>query len=263
MSEKLKLFIGAPIHETVDPHFVKCFAQLSAGYNGSDCIIYPHIGDSLITRARNSITRQFLATDCTHLLFIDSDLVFSNHHVERILKHKEDIVGGAYCKKQEGPPQLVANSLDGQAVISEHDSNVVKVKYVGTGFMRISRRVFEDMIAKFGEEIWYNCDDGERTLEHDFWKAAVYTFPDNTRRYLSEDWWFCQKAMDIGYDIWMDLACVLKHSGGGLWPNQEQEKLLFAKQPSPLLANRAGDSALPTVEPAQPTSRINADMVTP
>ena len=241
-----KVFVGVPVYSAINPDFFCSWTRLIAEFDkaGSNLVIpAPHIGDSLIPRARNSITSGFLESDCTHLLFIDSDLIFSADHIRRIISHDEDLVGGTYCKKMEGPPQFVCNSLPDPTIKCD-DRGLIQVKYVGTGFMCIKRNVFVEMIRAFGEEMWYTLDHDRKRVEYDFWGCQVYKFPDGSRRYLSEDWWFCQKWLDLGGKVFMDLQCVLKHSGSAIYPLKTQEpELNFKRQPPLPLESNAGDSA--------------------
>ena len=55
--------------------------------------------DPSVERARNVLTANFLASDCTHLLFIDSDIAFTPRDVQRIISHEEEVVGGIYPLK--------------------------------------------------------------------------------------------------------------------------------------------------------------------
>jgi hypothetical protein len=240
-----KVFVGVPVYGPINPDFFCSWTRLIAEFQntGNNLVIPPpHIGDSLIPRARNSITRGFLDSDCTHLLFIDSDLIFSAEHIRRIISHDKDLVGGTYCKKMEGPVQFVCNSYADQT-LKPDERGLMPVRYVGTGFMCIKRRVFEEMIKAFGEEIWYALDHDQKTVEYDFWGCQVYKYPDGKRRYLSEDWWFCQKWLDLGGKVWMDFQCVLKHSGSAIYPLKTQEPELNFKRQTPLpLESNAGDS---------------------
>jgi len=256
VSSKRKILIGLPIHEAVEPVFFAACLQLVREGFGHDGEIYPHAGDSLVCRARNSITRRFLESDCTHLLMIDSDLVFSPEHVKRICAHDVDIVGGVYFKKQEGKPQIVCNTLNTPAPETRDNGDLVQVKYVGTGFMCISRRVFEVMIEKLGEDMRYFLDHDQKVTEYDFWRAAPYQYAGGFRRYLSEDWWFCQKAMDLGFKIWMDLRVTLQHAGHICFPLQTQKNELF--EASKAQQNCAGDAAIPSAEPALSINRVVA-----
>jgi len=256
---KTKLFCGLPIHDTVNPQFFLCVNRMTAAYAGSDLMVYPHVGDSLINRARNSISRKFLESDATHLLMIDSDLVFSNKQIEEIWKHDVDIVGGTYFKQNPEHSTIVCNTLPHPQVYSE-DGRLLKVKYVGTGFICIKRRVFERMIEKFGDDMRYFCDHDDKTVEMDFWRSAPYKYKNGHIRYLSEDWWFCQRALDCGFDIWLDLQIICAHSGLTEYPLPHQAEALGISKRGPvdrkpLLENSGGDSSLPTSEPPVSISR--------
>lgn len=233
-----KLFIGVPIYGPVNSDFHQAMGVLRQCNQSNGIVIYEHIGDSLVSRARNAITRAFLESDCTHLLFIDSDLVFSLDQIVRLMEHPEDVVGGVYFKKSEGEPQMVCNLLN---QIEFKDNGLMEGKYVGTGFLRISRRVFELMIQEFGKDIWYLLDPDHTQKEYDFWRNGVYTYPDATRRYLSEDWWFCQKWRDIGGRVWIDRSVVLKHSGSALYPLSYQEQTIFKRPCSPVVVQKPLD----------------------
>jgi hypothetical protein len=180
-----------------------------------------NLGDSLVSRSRNTLTSDFLDSDCTDLLWIDSDLVFSGEHIKRIAGHDLDLVGGFYPKKQEGEIQWVCNCLDGNQPPPDPVTRLQSVKYIGTGFMRVRRRVFELMIKEHGERIGYIAD-GTKRQEFDFCAVGVHRFKDGTRRYLSEDWLFCQRWLDMGHQVWADAGVVLKHIGQAIYPLKSQ-----------------------------------------
>jgi len=75
--------------------------------------------------------------------------------------------------------------------------------------MVIKREVFEKMIAAF-PEIAYDEDlpEAKGQTRWDFFSMGVVG-----RHYLSEDWFFCERAKEIGYDIWMDTLNHVKHEG--------------------------------------------------
>ena len=178
-----------------------------------------NVGDSLVSRSRNTITAAFLKSDCTDLLFIDTDIGFEPEHVARLCQHDRDIVAGYYPKKQEGTVNWVCNARPDGSPVGE--DGLQDLLYAGTGFMRIRRRVFDQMIGAFGKQIGYVADDS-KAAEHDFWGVGVYTYADGTRRYLSEDWMFCQRALDLGFKVWGDTHIMLHHVGKMTFPNKAQ-----------------------------------------
>jgi hypothetical protein len=203
--------------------------------------IYTIGNESLITRARNSIVALFLGNkDLTHLLFIDSDITFSPESVIRFLRYRKPVLGGAYPKKhvdlnltknslKRNPdisePDLLAQSLHYAVnVISESNSDqskaqihdgFVKVSNIATGFLMIQKEVILELVENFPNEKYENDCEGYDSPET---KDNFYTFFDTmvhptSKRYLSEDYAFSQKWIDIGGEIWLDLLCPLTHTG--------------------------------------------------
>jgi FkbM family methyltransferase len=210
-----KLFVALPCYGDMPAVFVRCLASL---IQSPPCSLQVKlaIGDSLVSRARNSLTGDFLASDCTHLLFIDTDLIFSSEHIARLLSHNTPLVGGFYPKKQDGDLAWVCNAL-----IDHHPpetaAGLQELRYIGTGFMLVERQVFERMIDS---TIAYRADHTGRD-EHDFWRVGVYQ-----GRYLSEDWFFCQRALDLGYKVYGDTRVILKHWGSASYPLKSQEAMI-------------------------------------
>lgn len=228
----IKLFIGLPIYAQVPAFFLQSLLALQArkplfAADGREIKITIGMsqGDG-VARSRNQLSADFLASDCTHLLFIDCDLIFSAEHVARIVSHDAPLVGGLYPKKQDVPglPEWVLNSLPN----TEPDENgLQEVRYIGTGFMCIQRLTFELMLLHYRPEIEFTADYGKRRQEWDFWPMGVYTYNDGTRRYLSEDWYFCQRWLDIGGKVLADTRTIIKHIGPTIFPTAQQEAALF------------------------------------
>jgi len=117
--------------------------------------------ESLITRARNYLVDEFLRTEYTHLLFIDSDINFNAQDVIALLALDKDVIGGPYPKKSmnwsniahaaRNHPDLEAKKLE--SLVGEYVFNVVKgtqqfqvtepleVMEIGTGYMMVKRDV--------------------------------------------------------------------------------------------------------------------------
>jgi hypothetical protein len=246
-----KLFIALPVYAEVNALFLQCLLKL---LNDPPCHIELRMnpGDSLVCRARNSLTWDFLESDCSQLLFLDTDLLFSPEHVARIMRHQEPVVGGLYPKKQDGKVAWVCNACAAETVV--RPDGLQEVRYAGTGFLRVAREVFERMILAYGEQIRYTPDHAPDQLQYDFWSVGTYRYPDGFRRYLSEDWYFCQRWLDLGGKVWLDTRTVLKHVGQAVFPLRSQERELFgashtAEPARPADVNRPA-SAVPETGPA-------------
>jgi FkbM family methyltransferase len=217
------LSLAIPVYGGVDPHFYSSMLALTSRRGERDYRIHlppALVGESLVCRARNRLACDFLASDASHLLFIDSDLIFSPEHVDRIAAHAArgvPIVAGLYPKKQRALG-WVCNVLEPCPEPDEHD--LQPVKYAGTGFLCIAREVFVAMMAAY-PEARYDPDDGD-AWDRDLWEffpVGIRECPETgRRRLLSEDWWFCQRARDLGYEVMMDTRIVLKHVGQFIYP---------------------------------------------
>lgn len=228
---KQNLFIAVPVYGGGSP--VE-FWQSLMKFQAAPCCNYSLSflpGDSLVSRARNTLTAKFLDSNCTHLLFIDSDLVFSAEQIQRLLDHDKDVVAGFYPKKKDGPAiEWVCNVFNGISAIDA--DGLQRIDYAGTGFLLIKRAVFERMIEAYGAQLKYHPDSRPQDIEYDFWSVGVYEDKNGFRRYLSEDWFFCQRWLDLGGKIYGDTRVILRHIGAASYPLQHQEKTLTAGEPN-------------------------------
>jgi hypothetical protein len=216
-----KVFVAIPSYGEMPALSAQCLIRLvQTGLAAASMTLRMIIGDSLVSRARNALTADFLASDCTHLLFIDSDLIFSAEQIDRLLAHDLPIVGGFYPKKQQGDLAWVCNAHVDFPPPDER--GLQSLRYIGTGFLLVKREVFDLMIITYRKEIEYVADGTGRT-EHDLWPVGVHAAKDGGRRYLSEDWFFCQRALDLGYQVYGDPRVILKHIGSSIFPLATQQ----------------------------------------
>jgi hypothetical protein len=150
---KLKLFIAVPVYRELPVEFVMCWLKLVQARDLSFGVVGNFLqGESLIPRARNRLTPDFLATDSTHLLFIDYDLIFRVEDVERLATHDESLVGGFVPIKTDGELLFAAATLPDPRPPDER--GLIPLRYIG-GFLLVRRDVFERMLAAYGDEISY------------------------------------------------------------------------------------------------------------
>jgi hypothetical protein len=181
--------------------------------------------DSLVSRARNTLAARFLDSEYDWMLFLDVDLEFQPEHIARLwlhgIKEGRKLIGGLYAMKRV-IPRFVFNPAGNE----KPDANgALRVQEVGTGFLLIHRSVFETMRDKM-PDIAYTTDSnhagGIRT-EWDFFAVGPYKYPNGLVRYLSEDWYFCQRWRDLGGDVWADTKIQLRHMGPLVFPPAAEE----------------------------------------
>ncbi len=225
MKSKPKLFVAVPMYGGVPHEFMESMMrlQMEPPY---DLEIKFLPGDSLVARARNSLTAEFLKSDCTHLLFIDSDLVFSSDQIRAIVEADKEVIGGFYPKKKEGPLEWVCNSTIPPTPVGL--DGLQEVRFMGTGFLLVRRTVFERMLEVLGEAIAFHPDHAPTTVEWDFWAVGPYRDKAGFARYLSEDWYFCQRWLDLGGKVYGHSRVILKHIGQASYPLASQMGALDA-----------------------------------
>src|SRR5210317_935449 len=82
--KKAKLFVATPMYGgQCAGMFCRSTNDLSAlcAHYGIEVKFYYLFNESLITRARNYCVDEFMRSDCTHLMFIDSDIGFNPQDV--------------------------------------------------------------------------------------------------------------------------------------------------------------------------------------
>lgn len=179
--------------------------------------IEPNVGDSLICRSRQDMTYKFLQTDCTHFMQLDDDIELQSNAILKLVKADKPIVGGVYRLKtmEKEVKELDEMTKTGYQLalraitpfsISGDSEDLVKIRYLSTGCFLQKREVVEKMWDNYSELTYYhNTTTKER--------RALYMPMVYKEEYLSEDWAYCQRAMDIGYDVWLHTGVYCGHWG--------------------------------------------------
>lgn len=191
-------------------------------------------GESIITVGRNNAVMEFLATDCTHFLFLDADVAFGVDTIRGLLARDVDVALVPYPAKnlneqrmQEaaarrgGPPKLrdglhyvlhaqpekIQQALD-------NGSSFVEVDAGPTGCMLIRRGVFDLMREAYPElHCSINGTHAGRATHYDVWWRFFDTMVSDEGEFLGEDIAFCRRWRSIGGTIWADLGATMSHVG--------------------------------------------------
>jgi hypothetical protein len=187
---------------------------------GLDWTMETMTNESLISRARNTLTAKFLNNkESTHLMFIDADIGWEPWHLLVMLNRDVDVIGGLYPMKSL-PVKWCVNGFDGA---EEGPDGLQEVSKTGTGFMLIKRAVFEKLNAHPATKPFAN-DIGLPPELNPYMKTYFDTAV-RENRYYSEDWTFCENYRDLGGKIWVDKRVLLKHTGTYVFDYQTQDQL--------------------------------------
>lgn len=151
---------------------------------------------SLIPKQREMLALEVLTTDCTHILWLDTDMRFPPNTLLRLLDRKVPIVASNYVERRPPFRPVAFPKLERASTrlfTEPEDTGLVKVDAVGFGVVLMETAVFRKM-----PEPWF----------------AVGWVPD-TKEYVGEDVFFCSKARQYGETIWLDhdLSREVEHIG--------------------------------------------------
>lgn len=135
----------------------------------------------MLCQNREAMTKTAMQSGCSHILFIDSDMIFPANTLERLLDANKPFVA-ANCTTRAEPVETVAHTLDGKRLQSWGKSGLVKVQHVGLAVALIAREVLEPL-----RQPLFLMD----------WIPPL-------QAYCGEDVYFCQKVRQAGFDLWVD-----------------------------------------------------------
>ena len=165
-------------------------------------------GNCHVDDARNKLVRDFLATDCTHLMFLDADLRFDSDDVLALIKHDKDVVGAIYPYK-EARERYVVKPIEGEII---GEDGLLKVSGIGTGFLKIRRSVIERLMeVSICHVDQMDGLDGAGQIPIIFERIVA----DNVR--LGGDLAFCWKWRSLGGEVFADPSISMYHIGLNEW----------------------------------------------
>jgi hypothetical protein len=241
---KNKLFLATPMYGGMCAGmYSRSVADLAAlcTHYGIPLQMYFLFNESLITRARNYCVDEFMRSDSTHLMFIDSDIGFNPNDVIALMALSRDdspydIIGGPYPKKciswekiklavDKGMADKDPNVLEkfvGDYVFNPKSGSgsipigePVEVLEIGTGFLMARKNTFEKFKEYFPQYSYK--PDHVRTAAFDGSREIMQYFQAEidpvSKRYLSEDYWFCQKVQEMGLKTWFCPWMQMQHVG--------------------------------------------------
>jgi hypothetical protein len=239
-----KLFLAVPMYGgNCSGMFARSLADLSAKctHYGISLQIYFLFNESLVQRARNYCCDEFIRSGATHMMFIDSDIGFDAQDVLMMLalqsdESEYDVLCGGYPKKTISWEKIKRavekgfaedNPIDLDKYVGDYVFNPkhnqqeiplnqpVEVLEGGTGFMMIRRKTFEVFDKHFPEQRYK--PDHVRTEHFDGTREITAYFDcviePETKRYLSEDYMFCQYVQKVGLKVWLLPWIKLQHVG--------------------------------------------------
>jgi predicted metal-binding protein len=158
------IMICTPCHSDVTMHYTQALLELQQlCIKKGIRITFTLLKSSLVTQGRNLCVSAFLESNCTHMLFVDSDIYFRAESIIKMLDLDKELISIPYPLKTMMWDKLYKKWNDGEVKNAGDihrwlntypmkvadvnkitlDSGVMEVTHSPTGCMLIKRSVFD------------------------------------------------------------------------------------------------------------------------
>jgi len=232
--DNLNIMVGTPVHSDVCMDYVISLLDLQ-----KECLLRKipvsinFIKSSLVTQGRQMIVSKFLKSDCSHLLFIDSDISFNFRMFEKMLLADKDIILTPYPVKtfdikkakdlMDRGNKLDLSLLGNQYTLTFKDdptyiqieNGIVELGRGPAGFMLIKREVFTKLIEKYPNFIikQHTLVNGGLIEDDSLYNFFDTFFRQEDNTYHGEDFYFCKLCTDAGIKIYGLIDEYIVHHG--------------------------------------------------
>ena len=217
----MKLFVPLICYNhTCNTEYMMSILKLlnTAKDTGLNMSFYPIFFESLVSRARNAAVAHFLEDpENTHLLFIDSDIIFEPEDIFKLIQANKEVVAGIYPKKYivwdrlKKNPEAERVDFPMGGTLTMTEDNLIELDYLPTGFLLISRTAIEKIIAAHPELKYRNDIDGYMSAGDNFYDLFKVGIRNGI--YESEDWGFCSLWKGVGGKVLIHPDINVKHLG--------------------------------------------------
>ena len=243
--------VGTPLHSDVCMDYVISLLELQ-----KEClerkipVTVNFVKSSLVTQGRQMIVSKFLKSDCSHLLFIDSDISFNYRMFEKILLADRDIILIPYPIKtfdtkkakdlMEKRNELDLSLLGNQYTLTFKDApnhirienGIIELTRGPAGFMLIKKEVFTKLIEKYPNFIIKQPTlvNGGIVEDNSLYNFFDTFFKQEDNTYHGEDFYFCKLCTDAGIKIYGLIDEYIIHHGDYGYKGRLLDELIINKK---------------------------------
>jgi len=184
----VKICLGLPTNRGIKPKTAQSLLEMVLNTPANFHTVVSTKGYNTAEN-RNYITAQAVKANCTHLLLLDDDMVYTPDGINDLLKHKKEVIGAKYSVRR-----FVDEGINHEVIEygeEKSDTEIFKCMALGGGLLLIDLSIIPSLKTPL---FWYKV--------HDIGMVE-----------MSNDWWFCERAREAGYDIWCDPTIKLGHIG--------------------------------------------------
>jgi hypothetical protein len=231
--QPISIFVATPVHSDVSIHYFKaCLEFQKECFVRKLPVMFQVMKSSLVTQGRQLCVSGFMESNCTHMLFIDSDISFNYKMIERMVNYDKEICLVPYPIKgldfdkiksriKEGST-LDPRVLGNQYTMSVPDpSNVkvengfIEVERGPAGCMLIKKEVIEALIKEYPEFTinQHTLIDGKLVKRKHMYNFFDTYWNKDDKTYTGEDFYFCKLCKHAGIKMYALVDEYISHHG--------------------------------------------------
>jgi hypothetical protein len=208
-----KILIATPcLDQKVDAYFVHSLCEsikLGLKHNlDIRCVFLAN--ESILPMARNELFALAYDENYDTMVFIDDDESWDEKSLIEIILSDKDVISLPVVNKSD---KDIAFNVWYDKDDKKDTDGYIKINKCGSGFLKISRKVIEDLWESNTELVFRN-----KKLKN----ICEYTYDNGS--FVGEDVTLSNKIKDLGYDIWLNPYYTVSHIGNKMYKGD------FAKQ---------------------------------
>ena len=185
----MKLLIAIPAFDNIPTRFAECLTALVQRLDRDGVPVdVKFLTGTLVYAARDKLALHAIQNDYTHVLWLDSDMIFDDELLYDLQFSHKDFVSGIARSRRPPYCSCLFSDLSTIQRIEDYPNDTFRV--AGCGFACV---LIKTEILKAVRERYYTC---------------FLPLSD-----LGEDLAFCKRASECGYAIWAEPAVKVGHIG--------------------------------------------------
>ena len=246
------IFVATPVHDQCSIHYAQGLLEFQKECMKRNVdVAFQIMKSSLVTQGRNLCVSGFIESGLTHMLFIDSDILFNAESIFKMIERDKDVISipyplktlmwdKAFRKMQKGEikkPDDIRKWLHTYPMKIENPNNVdvdrgvIEVTHSPTGCMLIKRQVFDKMIKAYPDKqiVQKTVINGEYVDKPHMWNFFDTIHDPETKTYLGEDFSFCKLWREIGGKCYAFIDDPIAHIGEHQYQGRFADELILPK----------------------------------
>jgi len=228
-----RIFVATPVHSDVSIHYFKaCLEFQKECFVRKIPVMFQVMKSSLVTQGRQLCVSGFMESDCTHMLFIDSDISFNYKMIEKMINYNKDICLVPYPIKGTDHDKVKARILAGET-LSPHllgnqytmsvpdptnvkvENGFIEVERGPAGCMLIKKEVIHKLIKEYPEFTikQHTLIDGKLVTRNHMYNFFDTYWNKDDKTYTGEDFYFCKLCKHAGIKMYALVDEYISHHG--------------------------------------------------